>query len=60
MDSELVNAVLSGDKAAFATLVKRYEPFVRTAAMTILLIVVRSFLNLGPYYYLGKVGLPIY
>ena len=35
-DSELVNAVLNGDKAAFATLVKRYEPFVRAAAMNVL------------------------
>ena len=35
-DSELVNAVLSGQKDAFAELVGRYERSVRAAAMDVL------------------------
>ena len=35
-DAELVNAVLSGEKQAFAVLVKRYERPVRAVAMNVL------------------------
>ena len=35
-DAELVNAVLGGDKQAFAVLVKRYEPPVRATALDVL------------------------
>jgi len=35
-DGELVDAVVSGDRAAFAILVKRYEPAVRAVAMSVL------------------------
>ncbi len=35
-DRELVNAVVAGDKAAFAELVHRYEPLARAAAIAIL------------------------
>jgi RNA polymerase sigma-70 factor (ECF subfamily) len=35
-DQTLVDAVLAGDKAAFAELVRRYEPLARSAALAIL------------------------